>query len=296
MSARGDLDDRGSLLERAAPAVLFSGLAVGSILAVVGASRAGWADFAIYAWALWISRIAVLAAVLIMVVSGPARLSRVRAMTERPGWSAAPTQEADLDAVHTALALCGREFSRFRDYPEALQQNARLRRELGTVRLAIPEDYQESPRLFQTKRTVPRRAYLWVELSASPPSVVIARRGALSPHSSGIDHRALDERFTFDPPGRVTTVGAVRAGHSTNEVAYDQYLRELLGPATGVLLEAPEVFWRLGIVDDKLFAVCDVNATKLEQAADLLLSIRDRLSIEVPGRYRLPAGESTDPH
>jgi hypothetical protein len=271
-------------------------LAVGAILAVIGATRAGWADFAIYAWASWITRIAVLAAVLIMVVSAPARRGRVRAMTERPGWSAEPTQEADLDAVHTGLALCGREFSRLRDYPEALQQNASLRRELGTVRLAIPEDYQESPRLFQTERTVPRRAFLWVGLSASPPSVVIARRAALSPHSSGIDHRALDERFTFDPPGRVTTVGAVRAGHSAQEGAYDQYLRELLGPATGVLLEAPEVFWRLGIVDDKLFAVCEVHATKLEQAADLLLSMRDHLSTAVLGRYRRPPDEATDRH
>ena len=81
--------------------------------------------------------------------------------------------------------------------------------------------------------------------------------------------RRLDERFAFDPPGRV---GGWTDKATTRERAYDERLRELFGPATDVLVDAPNVFSRLGIVDHRLYALTAVDAAAIEAAADLLLS------------------------
>jgi hypothetical protein len=126
--------------------------------------------------------------------------------------------------------------------------------------------------------------YVWLELPVQPPPVVIARRSVTSSHVSGIDHRVLDERFVFDPPGRA--VGWTGAAGDSHERAYDAKLRELFGPATDILVDAPPVFFRLGIVDHRLFALTEVDAPAIEATADLLLRLRAAIPDGALRRYR----------
>lgn len=130
--------------------------------------------------------------------------------------------------------------------------------------------------------------YVWLELPVKPPPVVIARRSLISRHVSGIDHGVLDERFAFEPPGR--SGGWTDKGDSARERAYEARLRELFGPAADILVDAPAVFSRLGIVDHRLFALTAVDAASIEAAADLLLSLRAALPEDVLRRYRPAAG------
>jgi len=97
----------------------------------------------------------------------------------------------------------------------------------------------------------------------------------------------LDERFAFDPPGR--SGGWTNKGDNDRELAYDERLRELFGPATDVLVDAPDTFWRLGVVDHRLFALTARDAAAIEAAADLLLQVRAAIPDNVLRRYR-PAG------
>lgn len=154
--------------------------------------------------------------------------------------------------------------------------------------MAIPSP-QASQIGSRQKRSVDLVAsYVWLELPVTPPPVVITRRTVLSPHVSRIDHGVLDERFAFDPPGRFE--GWTTKGDSDRERAYDERLRELFGPATDILVNAPHVFLRLGIVDHRVFALTPKDAAAIEAAADLLLQVRAAIPDTVLRRYRPAAG------
>lgn len=199
--------------------------------------------------------------------------------------------DEDYLAVRAGARLLIGDDPDVREFPEELLVSAALERGAGSVRVGIPspQSYRRPliSRALKIERAEPDLtfAYLWLTLPVVLPPVAIARRSILSSPIGRIDHGTLDERFTFHPPGRRGKLTS--SGDSPRERAYDAHLRELFGPATGVLVGAPDVFTRLGIVGHRLFAVTAVDdADRIEAAADLLLDLRAALPEDVQRRYR----------
>jgi hypothetical protein len=220
----------------------------------------------------------------VLVACEPHEKRRIRQFDQRPGWTAEPALESDFSAVRSGATLLSPLVGDPGDFPAELQVNAHLDRGGGRVHVAIPSP--PTTRLGSRQKRGPEltAGYVWLELPVTPPPVVITRRTVLSPHVSGIDHGVLDERFAFDPPGR--SGGWTDTGDSDRERAYDERLRELFGPATDVLVDAPDTFWRLGIVDHRLYALTARDAAAIEAAADLLLGLRAAMPEESLRRYR----------
>jgi len=211
------------------------------------------------------------------------------AIAERSGWAPVDPVDDDYRAVRAGATLLIGDDPDVRAFPEELWVSATLERGAGSVRVGIPSP-QTYPRplvsrALRIEKSQPELtyAYLWLALPAVLPSVSIARRSILSSPMGRIDHGMLDERFTFHPPGRRGKLTS--RGDNPRERAYDAHLRELFGPATDVLLDAPNVFTGLGIVGHRLYAVTEVDADRIEAAADLLLELRAALPERVLRRY-----------
>jgi hypothetical protein len=252
--------------------------------AVAGASSATFSASTVYQVLMGLSVFTFVGSATVLVASEPREKRRIRQFEERPGWTAEPALQSDFSAVRSGATLLSPLVGDVGDFPEELQVNAGLDRGGGRVHVAIPSP--PATRLGSRQKRVPElvAGYVWLELPVTPPPVVITRRTVLSPHVSGIDHGVLDERFAFDPPGR--SGGWTNTGDSNGERAYDERLRELFGPATDVLVEAPDMFWRLGIVDHRLYALTARDAAAIEAAADLLLRLRAAMPEEVLRRFR----------
>ena len=252
--------------------------------AVAGAISATFSASTVYRILMGLSVVAFLGTAAVLVAYEPYGKRRIRRFEERPGWTAEPATERDFVAVQSGATLLSGLVGDLGDFPEELQVNAHLDRAGGRVHVAIPSP--PAIRLGSRRRRGPElvASYLWLELPVAPPPVVITRRTVLSPHVSRIDHGMLDERFAFDPPGR--SGGWTNKGDDDRERAYDERLRELFGPATDVLVDAPDMFWRLGIVDHRLYALTARDAAAIEAAADLLLQVRSAFPDNVLGRYR----------
>lgn len=257
-------------------------------LAVAGAGSATFSASTIYRVLMGVSVFVFISSAALLVAYEPHNKRRIRQFEERPGWTAEPALESDFLAVQSGATLLSGTGGDLGDFPAELRVNAHLDRAGGRVHVAIPSP--PASRLGSRKQSGAElvAGYVWLELPVTPPPVVITRRTVLSPHVSRIDHGVLDEQFAFDPPGR--SGGWTNTGDSDRELAYDERLRELFGPATGVLVEAPDTFWRLGIVDHRLYALTALDAAAIEAAADLLLRVRAAIPDDVLRRYRPAAG------
>ena len=267
-----------------AVAVLVISLLVGTGFAVAAAISSTFASSLLYQVLVWLPRIGFVVSATLLLAYEPYDRRRIRRFVERSGWTAEQAVEPDFAAVRSGATLLSRAVGELGDFPEELRVNACLERDGGSVRVAIPAP--PGRRIGFPRPAGPDLAvgYVWVELPAKLPAVVIARRSMIGRRISGIDHRALDERFVFDPPGRA---GRLTGGkESPRERPYDAHLRELFGPATDILMTAPAAVSRLGIVDHRLFALTSVDATAIEGAADLLLRLRAAMPDDVLRRYR----------